>query len=112
MNPLRQRASPLALPLLGQFVLFNGAATSTTTMATAIGVRHKHYKPAPKEVKRLPKKPRSTPPAGHGERFWVFNHIDNDLVVYSMESEIRVLLSFSFLPLLRQGMVWLWFVDC
>lgn len=95
MNSLRPLASPrLALPLLGRAV-FSAPSVETAMTAAAIGVRYrsKAAKPRMREegkAEREAAKARRPAPEGHGERFWVFNHISNDMIVYSMTPEIRV----------------------
>lgn len=122
MNCLRPHAPPsLPRPLLGRLVLFGGTSTSTSTStsvntgvgrggalctpaaaaaaaAATLGVRHISKK-AKEKAKKLEAAQKCAPPPGHGERFWVFNHIEANYVVYSMTPEMRVrVVPLFFLP--------------
>ena len=94
MNSLRP------LPLLSSRLVLLGSSNGAQTIAT--GVRHASTKaaitaptktkaPAPAKKVKKPSGKEPTPyPPGHGERFWVHNHIVSDFTLYSLTPELRV----------------------
>ncbi|SPQ22749.1 6d4c6e23-abda-4fd3-9c4d-7def7b2e7f12 [Thermothielavioides terrestris] len=107
MNPLRPHAAPLLSRLL--LLSLSRGARSTTAPATAAaastigGARYASTKAAvpataPGKAQAQEKqaeegaggrRPRGIPPPGHGERIWLFNHITDNLVLYSLTPELR-----------------------
>ncbi|KAL2137334.1 hypothetical protein VTI74DRAFT_3274 [Chaetomium olivicolor] len=102
MNSLRPAAQPLAF--LGRLRTILGgaryasteAAVATATPAAVPGAEVTETNPKKQQGKV--RRSRAIPPEGHGERFWVFNHIQANYILYSLTPDLKSNKAFRQFP--------------
>ncbi|KAJ4304047.1 hypothetical protein N0V88_001656 [Collariella sp. IMI 366227] len=99
MNSLRPAAQPL--PFLGRLRTILGGGARYASTGSKVVVTTKSV--AKQEKQEKPQKERKerkirVPPKGHGERFWVYNHIQANHIVYSLTPELDINKAFRQFP--------------